>query len=334
MKRLWSTRRFVESQNRRQEKLKRRRGWLKTRPRRRAKPWAAEPSAFVETLKAAPSLQLFANTVMTLGLCNRLRELLQRPGTAVHLDFSEVSDFGSDALLLIRAMIESRARQTVISGNLPADPRVAAEFKTTGFFRAFLRPGELPEAQGLMLKKSRTTVLPAVAARMVRFAAQNVPMSPAGQRACYRNLVELMTNTRDHAKSRGRKRKRLRTRPRTWFASVYCRDDVAKFSFLDLGRGILGSSPARNYLQKQKTSLTKYGRTKLLREIFEGKVPSGASPDMKGRGRGLPKMHKDAQDKLKDVRVLTSTVVGSVRNLEFNLTGAGLGGTAFTWQAD
>lgn len=264
---------------------------------------------------------------MTLDYCNTIRDRLARAGTSVFLDFADVTRFSPDALLLIRAITGSRARQTTVRGNLPTDPSVATEFKATGFFDGFAKPpDDLPDAAGLMRKRSHTTVHSNVAAELVDFALEHTSMARPRAEACYRNLVELMTNTHDHA----RRSQRRDIRRRSWFASVYCRNGGAHFNFLDLGIGILTSTPARGFLQKRKTTLSGFGRTTLLREIFQGSIRSAAG--LPGRGRGLRRMRQDAEEgDLADLEVLTSNVVGTVHDLQLRLTSCELRGTAFRW---
>ena len=114
-----------------------------------------------------------------------------------------------------------------------------------------------------MLKKSANMVdsrLPAkvdsqVAAQLVDFAMKHTAMENPSANACYQNLIELMTNTHNHAATWKTDGKRLQRRPRkTWFVSVYCRDGKGYFNFIDLGVGILKSAPARNMARKIQKS--------------------------------------------------------------------------------
>ena len=96
-----------------------------------------------------------------------------------------------------------------------------------------------------MLQESHTRVKRDIAGELVRFARKEVSMDLGQARACFRSLIELMTNTNGHASGESDSPS-LRQRPPRWFASVYCRNGVAYFNFVDLGVGILGSASAKD----------------------------------------------------------------------------------------
>ena len=342
MKRRWSTSAFIAGQKIRAQRRERRRRSLRktltafakgsTRPR--VSRLSDEPFP----LTAPKVLKLFSRPDATLAFCNTIRSQLERPGSTVFLDFSEVESFTTDALLLIRSAMDplSRARQTHVRGNLPSDPGVAAEFKASGFFAGFAKPpADLPEAKGIMLKKSANMVHPRVAAEIVDFARKHATVSTSCANACSQSLIELMTNTHNHAAGKKTRGKKWRRRHRkTWFTSVYCREGTAYFNFIDLGVGILKSAPARNLARRiQKAGLIpSYGHSRLLADAFRGLV--GSATGEPGRGLGLPKMREDAeQDRLSNLNVLTSDIVGTVVDLDFRTMRKSLQGTAFGWRA-
>ena len=186
-----------------------------------------------------------------------------------------------------------------------------------------------------MLKKSASMVYSEVAAQLVDFAMKHTAMEKPCANACSQNLIELMTNTHNHAAGKKTYDKRSRRPQRkTWFVSVYCRDGKAYFNFIDLGVGILKSAPARNLARRIQKSgvVTPYGHSRLLSDAFRGLV--GSATGDPGRGLGLPRMREDAeQDRLSNLQVLTSDVVGSIVDLRFQTMGESLQGTAFSWRA-
>ena len=341
MKHLWSTHEFTLRQQRRQRKFDRRRHLaqkrqtaLRERPTRLRSTRSRQREPSLRKLRAPETLSLFNKPDETLKYCNTLRDHLTQPDMEIFLDLGDVQNFTSDALLLIRAIMDSRAYHTQIRGNLPRDPTVASEFKASGFFAGFAKPPtDLPPAKGLILKKSSDKVLAEMAAELVDFAKEHVPMTEECANACSQTLVEAMTNTHNHAGDRKpvkRQKRRKRRFPQKWLASVYCRDQVAYFSFIDLGIGILNSKSAKNWLQKIGASLLSYRRTELLKDAFEGNI--GSATGKPGRGLGLPRMKRDAKEgTLSDLQVLTSDVVGAVADLNFAVVAHSLCGTAFRW---
>ena len=328
MKRLWSTPEFLLRQKRRGRKLHRRRHHASdTRPRR--------PQLRKEELhlKAPEDFRLFDEPNVVLEYCNSLRRHLAKPGAQVFLDLREVRHFSNDGLLLLRSITDrsTRARQTRVSGNLPHDVDVATEFKASGFFAGFTKPpADLPPAKGLMLKKSHNKVHADVAAELVDFARKNAAMDKKSANICSQTLVEIMTNTHNHAGNKMILRSSNKRVPHTWFASVYCRNQIAYFNFIDLGIGIFKSRPARNLLKHAGVSISSYGRIRLLKDAFEGRI--GSATGEKGRGLGLPRMKRDGSTgKLSDLEIFTSDIAGSIADLNFRSVRHSLRGTAFRW---
>ena len=346
MKRLWSTYEFTLRQQRRRRKFDRRRRHaqerqtaLRKRPTRLRSVRSRQRESSLRKLRAPETLSLFNKPDETLEYCNTLRDHLNQRGIEIFLDLGDVRHFTSDALLLIRAIIDSSVYHTQVGGNLPQNPTVASEFKASGFFAGFAKPPtDLPPAKGLILKKSSDKVLAEMAAELVDFAKKHVPVTGECANACFQTLVEVMTNTHNHAgdrkpvghQKRQKHQKRQERRfPQKWFVSVYCRDQTAYFSFIDLGIGILKSAPA-NMLQETGALISSRGRTSLLKDAFEGKI--GSATRKPGRGLGLPKMRKDARrSTLSNLQVLTSDVVGAVADLNFTAVAHSLRGTAFRW---
>ena len=293
---------------------------------------------FVKTINGfarRKRLDLFEEPDDTIKYCNDLRQALARPGMKVFMDLSAVERFTSGSLLVLRAIMDakSRALHTHVGGNLPDDPTVASEFKASGFFAGFaIPPADLPKPKGLMLKKSNDLVYSRVAAELVDFALKEVALGKECADASSQNLIEVMTNTHNHAGQRRGGKAAGKQRHERWWASVYCRDGVAYFNFVDLGVGILKSALAKNLRRKlQKSGVMSSGRADLLKDAFEGRI--GSVTEKPGRGLGLPRMRKHAKEgRLLKLQVLTSDIVGSVVKLDFRSANHSLRGTAYGWR--
>ena len=204
MKRLWSTPAFVEAQRIRERRLHRHR-----RYGRKRRPGTKDPRRPSDDLQSdlqviAPRvLDLFGEPDDTVKCFNELRQALQKQGATVFMDLSNIETFTSASLLVLRAIMDARFRapDTQIRGNLPLKPAVATEFKASGFFTGFAKtPSDLPSPRGLMLNKSRSMVYSRVAAELVRFAEDRIKITKQCADASSQNLVEVMTNTHNHAK--------------------------------------------------------------------------------------------------------------------------------------
>lgn len=105
------------------------------------------------------------------------------------------------------------------------------------------------------------------------------------ERAAYGTLVECMSNTKGHACKDG-------THFEDWWMSVYFdrKRNVAQFSFVDNGVGILKSGNVSRY-KRLIAAATGRNNADLLQDALEGKIPS--QTQQKGRGEGLPAMRRD-----------------------------------------
>lgn len=90
------------------------------------------------------------------------------------------------------------------------------------------------------------------------------------------------------------------------------------------GVGILGSAPTKDFGQKlKKSGVLPAGRPSLLQDAFDGRI--GSATGKPGRGLGLPRMKKDAErERLLELTVLTSDVVGSIGTSDFRSAGHSL----------
>jgi hypothetical protein len=283
-------------------------------------------------LPAPRRLSVFDEPEATVGFCNDLQLHLSERQRRVFVDLDSVEYVSSDALLLMRAIIQDAKKRSVqVSGNLPKDAAVAAKVKLSGFFEGIAHPPrELPVAQGMMRRKSSTTVDSEVAAELVEFAMKNAKIPKAIADASFKNLVELMLNTHNHAAERQGESHATAERSR-WWAHVYCEEDTAYFSFLDLGVGILRSAAPRTFLRERGFSLFGYGPRRLLQDVFQGMI--GASSKYPGRGYGLTRMRAAAQsNNLVQLRVMTLSTLGEVADMNFREAKTSLRGTLFRWR--
>ena len=333
MKRYWSTpeyaRRVRRLQRRSLRQRRRKPSGVRSTPRTRV-PRDISPH---KRLSVPKTLDLFSAPHECTKLLKQFSDLLRKKDTHVFLDLSHVESFSNDALIAIRAMMRSarRSHGATVSGNIPDDQQVAAEFKASGFFDGIaVPPPDLPPPKGIVRSYTKDRVHADIAAELVSFARRHVHISQESANACSQNLIELMTNTHNHAGYTRNVRRGQKPIHHTWFTSVYCTAGVAHFSFVDLGRGILGATHHQKRWRRLDASLRPRGRAKLLEDVFTGKF--GSVTQDKGRGYGLPRLRRDAvRRKLGEARVFTADVFGGVKANRYRTTETPLQGTLFTW---
>src|SRR5688500_13233540 len=104
MKRFWSTAEYARQQRHRRRKAELRRLSSGAKQRIRFTPR-------IVNLTSPADLSLFEQPEQTITFCNDLRNALSRPHTAVRLDLSGVTRFSSDVLLVMRAVMKTKARR-------------------------------------------------------------------------------------------------------------------------------------------------------------------------------------------------------------------------------
>ena len=209
-------------------------------------------------------LSLVEHPEETLRFLTALTGHLLSHGRRVAIDFSDVERVSSDALLMIRALMDwGKGKYLNVSGNMPRHPEAAGKIASSGFFVDFFRPPTgLPPPRGLMRRASDLIVKSEVAAELVDFALAHSTISGEVARASSQALVELMLNTNNHAKRAGASKKEH------WHASVYCQDGVAYFTFVDLGVGLLNSAAPRDFLRRVGLWSVPTGRSNCLAGSF------------------------------------------------------------------
>ena len=318
MKRRFSKYEWAKYQKRHRQKLEDRR-LRATDYRSRDRPPPREPVRFTFEGKLDP-----VEDSATVVNCERIRNRL-RNGHPVFIDISRMTEFTLAGAMYLAASLEHSNGHPLVSGNLPTARVVASEFLKSGFFENFTMPGRrLPPAQGSWRRHKQEQVTAQVAAELVRFADARVGLRPEQGKAISQNLVECMTNTRNHATL-----KEEIAEP--WIAGVWCNKNIAYFAFVDKGVGICGSTEARTYLKYMKSSVMGFGPSRLVRAAFTGAL--GSSTDKMGRGLGLPRMRQDATSGLlQDLCVRTGKAMGQVNVMAFRNRKDHLQGTVITWR--
>lgn len=322
MKKLFSTQDWSANLQRHRLKLERRR-------RRPVARHAGKTTGVAEQstqIIFAGNLDPVDDDSATVSNCEKIRDLL-RTNRPVFVDISRLTGFTLAGAMYLSASLDHSSGRSLVRGNLPATKTVASEFLESGFFSRFkLQEGRLPTARGSWRRHQQQQVAAEIAAELVDFANQRVGMETNQAKAIWQNLVECMTNTRNHATMKGE------THEEPWIAGVWCDNNTAHFAFVDKGVGICGSAEAQSRLKSLGRTLSGHGPDSLVKEAFDGSL--GSSTGERGRGLGLPRMRRDADaDLLEDLSVRTGNVTGKIQRMDFRRVKENLRGTVLTWMA-
>ncbi len=321
MKKLFSTRDWSANLERHRLKLE----------HRRRRPTARRSRVEVAVQQPTPvvfegNLDPVEDDSATVANCEKIRQHLKndRP---VFVDISGLTGFTLAGAIYLAASLTHSSSRSLVRGNLPANKTVASEFLESGFFSGFkLQDGRLPSPRGSWRRRQQHEVAAEIAEELVDFANRGIEVEPEQARAIWQNLVECMTNTRNHATLKGE------THEVPWIAGVWCNNGIAHFAFVDEGVGICGSTEAQSWLKFKGLSLLGYGPDRLIKDAFEGSL--GSSTGERGRGLGLPRMRRDADaGLLQNLCVRTGRATGRIDKMVFRKAKEHLRGTVLTWMA-
>ncbi len=275
-------------------------------------------------------------------VCQKIQKWKKKNTHDIFIDLLDMKRFTLAGAIYLSASISSNtkgAQKINVAGNLPKEKNVASNFLESGFFNnlIFENRNNLPHPTSVWTNAEETKVVGAKAAKLVQFAEKYTQIPDEQKKAIWQNLVECMMNTNNHATGEAytrsigkRKKSKKRNKKIKWIAGVMCQNDTAYFAFVDQGVGICKSADARNHLLRAGTNLSGYGARKIVKEAFEGKL--GSSTRERGRGLGLPRMRRDAKNKLlQDLQIRTGMVAGKIDTMEFRRTSEDLQGTILTW---
>lgn len=276
------------------------------------------------TIQAPKVLSIRNNAVETIEFVRQLRQK-SSPKTNVHVDCQATISSTSDGLLTLIAAVRSCAG--TISGNLPDEEYARAAFVHSGVFKQVehIWPDRAEDGE-VVAGSSGTSVDPGELKPLIKFATGKLGQQDGAIPVTYKVLVECMANTNNHAARDGQS-------ARSWYTHVFFdpKRQVACFTFLDFGVGIVRSLRAKGFMQNVRHAWQNDGAT--LYEAFKGAYRSRTGRD--NRGLGLPEIRRQALSRGID----NAFVVANRGYLDLcadrsHLLAQGFPGTLICWEVD
>lgn len=151
--------------------------------------------------------------------------------------------------------------------------------------------------------------------------------------AIQRTLIECMSNTFGHAAGSTEPIEDIKSESIPWWASVMCdvENNIASFTFVDNGVGILKSGNVQLYLRMlEKVGLI--DNTELLRRAIHGEIPSRTK--RKERGEGLPGMRIDAVERrlIHNLMIISNDVRADISLSSYKKLKNAFDGTIVYWE--
>jgi len=260
---------------------------------------------------------------MSAFIADFRRMLDQRP---IYLDLRGVTTITPDAIVTLVALVKGD-RATRVRGNFPERQESSTLLIESGFFDHVKTGAPVPRSfKGRIEKRHSTRVEPETASGLIRFGLEAAGLEPGAHQACYRGLIECMSNTHNHASGRSARS------PEQWWAMVLGNRATGRvqIAFADTGIGIFGSIKLRG-LKKVYRAIGAVANSKILHDVLEGRVES--STGYPYRGKGLPMVYRDSLNKrIRSLYIIANDVFADVERGDYVTLRPGFTGTIVCWE--
>lgn len=258
-------------------------------------------------------------------------------GTHFAIDSSAVKNVTVDAIMYLIAIISAAKYNEVhrytFSGNFPDDTKAKEIYIECGFL-FFVKANKNQVYRG---KTDKIKILKGndvnteIAELICGFTDQYCKMTPEEMGNFYPVLIELMSNTRQHAYKHDNSKI-----PRYWYIFAERKDDAVQFVFLDTGIGIPKTVHKEIVEKLMKNLFNLKNDSEFIKSTLDGSFRTETKKE--NRGQGLPQISECFKSGLfRDVFVYSGSgaCILSYNNTEEYTTKDFLNetfGTLFCWQ--
>lgn len=311
---------------------------IRTKRRHRSRSLPSK-SAFKRVV--APSvLSIFEETEDTLSFFDQVKHTIStcEKGNTIYFDLSEIEQISPDAIMYLIAIIKNNKKLRLHGincvGNLPKNEAARNVFQQVGFLR-FVEANisSIKTNTNYMKIETGKKADGELAGAFCRFTNGSENQTKATKQL-YRMLVELMTNTFQHAYN-GETIGTTSGMISNWYLFAERHDDGVHFVFLDTGEGI-PRTVAKRFLEKVADRFSFNSKdADYLMTALTGEYPRSETGQVY-RGKGLPGIYEDCKaKKIDNLKIISCKAIctvseGSVINCA-NLKPF-FEGTLFSWR--
>lgn len=253
-------------------------------------------------VSAPRELCLFDATDTSLKFFDDVMEKIKQcgPRHTLYFDLSQVEVITPDAVMYLIAIINNtkklRIFEIACEGNMPRDPAARAVFQDVGFFKFVYAPytRRLSDSNRFMKIHNGTDADNALAGAFCEFVHNNCDKDYTDTKRLYPMIIELMTNTHQHAyhlpsESDGH----LEMYP-NWYIFAQDIGTAIHFVFLDIGSGI-PSTVSRKLREVFSDIFSVNNDAVYLESALKGDY-SRSETKLAYRGKGLPGIYEDCMN--------------------------------------
>ena len=232
-------------------------------------------------------------------------------------------------IAILRNIKRIEAHNIICEGNSPQDHDARQLLINSGFYSYVYCKGLNPKAKGkesirITEGKQADGVL---AGQVCEFILQHSNKPRGATRRIYPLVVELMTNTRQHAY-----RNHFGTMEENWYIFAEDRKDYIQFVFLDTGAGI--PYTIRKNFTERVAELFIRQDAMFIASALKGDFRTETK--MEHRGKGMPEIYSISKEGIiSDLTIISGKgmcVVGTEGEIEESVLATSFIGTLFSWK--
>lgn len=282
------------------------------------------PDIFSLFQNSAETVAFFDKTVWTIRNC--------KVQDSIFFDLSNITEITTDAIMYLIAVIKNMRRlktfRITCRGNLPIDENARDIIEKSGFY-SYMQSSSPHKVTGdstHMKISSGTDADGQLASSFCDFVQKQCNMTIKDTKKLYPMLIELMTNTHQHAY----RENQYGMMERFWYVSAWVTQIGVHFVFLDTGVGI--PATVHKKVLERMAELVAGNDAKYIESTLLGAFRTETK--QLNRGKGLPGIYEDARNnKISNLCIVSNkgkcTVVGDgIRSEKLNTS---LEGTLFVW---
>ena len=258
-------------------------------------------------------------------------EKLFKKKIKLNLNIDEIEVLTSDAIALLVASINDVEfhHNSGYVGDAPKKPELKKMFKESGFYK-FVKSKGLNEVRdgNLLHKEVNIKVKPSIAMKSAQIGIKYTFESDEQYEPLYNILIELMSNTNNHASKKDGSHCK-------WWLYVFTdpKTKNTSYTFLDLGVGIFDSMADKGYFSKLYKKLPIFGDKKVVEDLLSGRLQSRSDLDNEIRGKGIPQILEYSKlNEFKEFYIITNKVKINLKNHQFHFLHHNFSGTMIHWE--
>jgi hypothetical protein len=278
----------------------------------------------------APEIFSFINNTNEVLEYFVTAEKLFKKKNKLKLNIDEIEVLTPDAIALLVASINDVDfhHNSGYEGDAPKKPELKKMFKESGFYNFVKSRGFNQVRDGNLLhKEMNIKVKPSIAMKSSQIGIKHTFESDDQYEPLYNILIELMSNTNNHAS-------KTNDFHCKWWLYVYTdpKSKNTSYTFLDLGVGIIDSMEDKGYLNRLYKKSPFYSDKKVVEDLLSGKIQSRIDIDNEIRGKGIPQILGYSKlDEFKEFYIISNKVKINLKSHQFDALQYNFRGTLIHW---